>query len=113
MKRRVRSFVNGLTILSLMASLAVVAMWVRSHRFVDRIELHSTSEFIERSNTIESAGGRIVLSRATIRHLNQIPAPMGSVILHQSRKLASAEIERIAVNDTHIFATQGWSHWGF
>jgi hypothetical protein len=113
MKRRGRSFASRFTMLSLIASLALVALWVRSYRFVDRIELHSTSEFIERNNTIESIGGRIVLSRVTIRHLNQIPSPIGLVIFHQSKKSASADIEHIALSDDRILATQGWGLWGF
>ena len=84
-----------------------------SMSILDRIEWRNSSDFIERINAVESVGGRIVLSHITIRHLNEISAPIGSAIIHQTRKLSAAETAFKTASDDRILASQGWSRWGF
>jgi hypothetical protein len=108
-----RSLVHRLTILSLIATLVVIVLWAHSMSILDRIEWRNSSDFIERINAVESVGGRIVLSHITIRHLNEISAPIGSAIIHQTRKLGAAETAFKTASDDRILASQGWSRWGF
>ena len=99
--------------ISLLASIATVVLWRRSDRCWDRITVHQTSEFADQSKTIESIGGRIVLSRYFTQHLRQNPSSESATIQHQAQQLVPGEAARIVASNETLLAQQGWCWWGF
>jgi hypothetical protein len=106
-------FLTGLAALSFLASLATVALWLRSYRCRDRLSIRHALEFIDRSKTIESVGGRIILSSDTTRHLGQNPSSEEYTFHQQTQKLASGEASLMVQSNDRLLASQGWGRWGF
>jgi hypothetical protein len=113
LKSLARKFVAALTALALVASIATAALWLRSYRCRDRLSFRHKLEFIDQDKTIESIGGRIILSSDVTRHLPLSPASEQYRFQRQTQELAPGEAASMIQSNDRLLAIQGWGHWGF
>jgi hypothetical protein len=99
--------------LSLLASIAMAALWGRSMHWWDRVTLLQTSEFVDQKTTIQSLGGRIMLSRDSARHLRQDPSSVTTTIRHELQRLLPGEAASVVKDNDTLLAREGWCRLGF
>jgi hypothetical protein len=108
-----RKFVAALTALALMASLATGVLWLRSYRYRDRLSIRHKLEFVDQDKTVESIGGRIILSSDVTRHVAQDPSSERYSFQRQTQELAPGEAGLMIQSNDRLIAAEGWGRWGF